>query len=123
MGFLTDRKRATGMGSAKTGTEHHWAMTVSSVLLLALVPLFIFTFGPMLGESRATVVEYYSQPFPAIIAALTIIIGMLHFKNGVQIMIEDYVHGLARKVLIIAMIGVSYGIMATGLYALAEIAF
>ena len=123
MSYLTDRKRATGMGSAKTGTGHHWGMTVSACLLLVLVPMFIFTFGPMLGESRATVVTYYSNPFPAIIAALTIIIGMLHFKNGVQIMIEDYVHGLARKILIIVMIGVSYGIMAVGLYALAEIAF
>ncbi|MEE9387289.1 MAG: succinate dehydrogenase, hydrophobic membrane anchor protein [Paracoccaceae bacterium] len=123
MSYLTDRKRATGMGSAKTGTAHHWGMTVSACMLLVLVPLFIFTFGSMLGEDQATVVAYYARPFPAIIAATTIIIGMLHFKNGVQIMIEDYVHGLARKVLIIGMIGVSYAIMATGLYGLAKIAF
>jgi succinate dehydrogenase / fumarate reductase membrane anchor subunit len=123
MAFLTDRKRATGMGSAKTGTEHHWAMTVSAGLLLVLVPLFIFTFGPILGEPRVKVVEYYSQPFPAIVAALTIIVGMLHFKGGVQIMIEDYVHGLARKVLVIVMVGISYAVMATGLFGLAEIAF
>ncbi len=123
MAFQTDRKRATGLGSAKTGTAHHWSMTVTACLLLVLVPLFIFTYGPMLGAPRAEVVEFYAQPFPAIVAALTIIIGMLHFKNGVQILIEDYVHGLMRKILIIVMIGVSYGIMATGLFALAKIAF
>ncbi len=123
MAFLTDRKRATGLGSAKSGTRHHWGMTVSSCLLLVLVPLFIFTFGPMLGEPLEQVVEYYAQPFPAIVAALTIIIGMVHFKGGVQIMIEDYVQGLTRKILIIGTIGVSYGIMATGLFALAKIAF
>ena len=34
MAFLTDRKRAEGLGSAKSGTEHFWSMTVSSVALL-----------------------------------------------------------------------------------------
>ena len=123
MAFLTDRKRATGLGSARGGTRHHWGMTISAMALLVLVPLFIFTFGPMLGEPRARVVTYYSHPFPAIVAALTIVVGMIHFKNGVQILIEDYVHGLARKITIILMIAVSYGVMATGLYAIAKIAF
>lgn len=123
MAFITDRKRVNGMGSAKTGTEHHWAMTVSACLLLVLIPMFVFTFGPMLGQPQDVVISYYARPFPAIVAALTIIIGMLHFKGGVQIMIEDYVHGLARKVLVIVTIGFSYGIIATGLFALAKIAF
>jgi succinate dehydrogenase / fumarate reductase, membrane anchor subunit len=29
MAFVTDRKRAVGLGSAKTGTEHFWSMTKS----------------------------------------------------------------------------------------------
>ena len=122
MAFLTDRKRATGMGSAKEGTHHHWSMMVSSAGLLVLVPLFIFTFGPMLGQPHAEVVAYFARPFPAIIAALTILVGMMHFKNGVQVLIEDYVDGLMRKVLIIAMICVSYAAAATGLFAIARIA-
>ncbi|MGB1360444.1 MAG: succinate dehydrogenase, partial [Paracoccaceae bacterium] len=36
MRYLTDRKRATGLGSAKTGTAHFWAMKVSSAALLVL---------------------------------------------------------------------------------------
>ena len=122
MAFLTDRKRAVGMGSAKTGTEHFWSMTVSSVALLILVPLFVFTFGPMLGEPHDEVVAYFARPFPAIVAALTLVVGFMHFKNGVQTLIEDYVHGLARKVLIIAMICLSYAAAATTLFALARIA-
>ena len=49
MAYLTDRKRAMGMGSAKSGTAHFWAMKVSSVALLILIPLFVFTFGSALG--------------------------------------------------------------------------
>ena len=122
MRYLTDRKRAVGLGSAKTGTEHHWSMMVSSAGLLVLVPLFIFTFGPMVGEPHAEVLAYFQRPFPALIAALTIVVGFMHFKGGVQTLIEDYVHGAARKILIIAMICLSYAAALTGLYAIARIA-
>ncbi len=122
MAYMTDRKRATGLGSAHQGTEHHWRMTVSSVALLVLIPLFVFTFGSALGRPYEEVSLYYSRPFPAIVAALTLIVGFLHFRGGVQTMIEDYADGLTRKVLIVAMICVSYAAAATGLFALARLA-
>jgi succinate dehydrogenase / fumarate reductase membrane anchor subunit len=122
MAFVTDRKRAVGLGAAKAGTEHHWSMTKSSAALLVLVPLFVFTFGPMLGQPHEAVVAYFARPFPAIVAALTIAVGFMHFKNGVQVLIEDYTDGLTRKILIIAMICLSYASAATGLYAIARIA-
>jgi len=122
MAFLTDRKRATGLGSAKQGTSHHWHMTITSVALLILVPLFIFTFGRMLGAPHADVVAYFARPFPAIVAALTLLVGFDHFRHGVQVLIEDYVHGPMRKPLILLMICVSYGAAATGLFAIAKIA-
>jgi succinate dehydrogenase / fumarate reductase membrane anchor subunit len=122
MAFLTDRKRAVGMGSAKTGTEHHWQMMVSSVALLFLVPLFIFTFGSILGSSYEEVLAYYQRPFPAVVAALTLLVGFHHFRGGVQTLIEDYVHGFARKALIIGMICLSYAAAAFAIFAIVRIA-
>lgn len=123
MSYLTDRKRAVGRGSARDGTKRHWAMTVSSVGLLFLVPLFVFTFGPMLGATHEEVVSYYSRPFPAVIAGLTIVVGFLHFKNGVRVLLEDYVQGYKREILIILSVLGSYTAIALGLYGLAGIAF
>jgi succinate dehydrogenase / fumarate reductase membrane anchor subunit len=54
--------------------------------------------------------------------AAYLVVGMHHFKLGVTTLIEDYVRGLARKIWIIAMTIVSYGIAAAGLVALAQIA-
>ena len=122
MAYLTDRKRAVGHGSAKTGTEHHWRMIMSSCALLGLIPLFLLTFGHIVGASYADVVAYYSRPFPAIVAGLTFVVGALHFKSGAQVLIEDYVHGLSRKVWIIFVTCLSYVITATGLFALIKIA-
>jgi len=122
MAFTTARKRALGLGSAKEGTAHFWSMTVSSAGLLILVPLFVFTFAPMLGASYEEVTAYFARPFPALVAALTLVVGFMHFKNGVRVLIEDYVSGLTRKILIIAMICLSYAAAATGLFALARLA-
>ena len=122
MRFLTDRKRAAGLGSAKTGTEHHWHMMVTSVALVGLIPLFVFTFGYILGAPYDDVIAYYQRPFPAIIGILTLLVGFLHFRGGVQTLIEDYVHGFARKALIIAMICLSYTAAAAGIFAVARIA-
>jgi len=122
MAFLTDRKRATGSGSAKTGTEHHWQMMVTSVALVPLVIAFVFTFGAVLGSPYEEVVAYYQRPLPAVIALLTILIGFIHFRGGVQTLIEDYVHGFARKAAIIAMICLSYFAAAVGVFAIVRLA-
>ena len=122
MAYLTDRKRAMGLGSAKSGTAHHWSMTISSVALLILLPLFVFTFGAALGGTYEEIVAYYSRPFPAIIAALTILVSFKHFNDGVQTLIEDYVHGLAQKVSLVVMTCVSYGAAAIGIFAIARLA-
>ncbi|MGR3570565.1 succinate dehydrogenase, hydrophobic membrane anchor protein [Brevirhabdus sp.] len=122
MSYLTDRKRAEGLGSAKSGTRAHWNMTISSVALAILVPLFVFTFGPMLGRPHPEVIAYFARPFPSVVAALTIAVGFAHFRHGAQVMIEDYSQGLTRKVLILATIIVSYAAAATGVIAVVGLA-
>lgn len=122
MEFLTDRKRAVGMGSAKSGTAHHWHMIVTSVALCGLVPLFIFTFGYALGMSYEDATLYYARPFPAIVGILTLLVGFVHFKGGVQILIEDYVQGFARKATIIFSICLSYTAAAIAVFAIVRVA-
>ncbi|MCO4841837.1 MAG: succinate dehydrogenase, hydrophobic membrane anchor protein [Yoonia sp.] len=122
MGFMTDRKRAVGHGSAKSGTMAHWHMTISSVGLLILIPIFIFQFGAILGHSYEEVVAYYTRPVPAAIAAMTIALSFIHFRGGVQVLIEDYIHGSARKALIVAMTCLSYGAAGLGVFAVLRIA-
>jgi len=122
MAFLTDRKRAAGLGSAKDGTEHFWSMTVSSVGLLILVPLFIFTFGSILGAPHAEVVAYFARPFPAVVAALTLVVGLTHFNMGARVLIEDYTHGLTRTYLIIGVTCLSYTLITAGLFGLVRLA-
>ncbi|MFN3938480.1 MAG: succinate dehydrogenase, hydrophobic membrane anchor protein [Gemmobacter sp.] len=122
MRFLTDYKRAVGKGAARAGTEHHWSMQVSAVGLALLVPAFVYVLGSALGRGHAEVVAIFARPFPAIVTALVLVVGMQHFRKGATIMIEDYARGLNRKALVIAVTVLSWGTIATGLFALARIA-
>ena len=122
MRYLTDRKRAVGLGASHTGTAHHWSMTVSSVALAVMVPTWLYIFGSALGDSRAEVLATFARPFPAILTALVLVVSMRHFAKGATMMIEDYAKGTARKMLIIFVISLSYVITATGLFALVKIA-
>lgn len=122
MRYLTARKRAEGKGAAGTGTEHHWAMTMTSVGLAFLVPVWLYIFGSTLGGTRAEVVATFARPFPAILTALILVVGMRHFAMGATMMIEDYARGSTRKMLIIGAVSLAWVIAATGLFALARIA-
>lgn len=122
MRYLTDRKRAAGLGSGRQGTTHHWQMMVSSVALIVLAPIFIFTFGAGLGGSYEEVLAYFNRPFPAIVTGLTLVAAVLHFTSEAKEAVEDYVHGTAQKLTLIGLTGLSYTLIAVGLFALARIA-
>lgn len=122
MRYLTDRKRATGRGAARSGTAHHWYMQVSAFGLALIVPTFLLLFGRALGGTRDEALAMFSHPLPAIVSGLVLLVGMQHFRRGAQMMIEDYTKGSTRKALIMIVIVMSYGLTATGLFALAKIA-
>lgn len=122
MAYLTDKKRVMGLGAAKTGTGHHWSMMISSAALLVLVPCFILVFGGAIGQDYEAALANLSRPLPALIVALTFAVGFHHFRGGVQVLIEDYVHGLAGRIAMLAMTLVSYAAAAAALFAIARIA-
>lgn len=122
MRYLTARKRAEGKGSAHHGTEHHWYMTVTAVGLACMLPIFIFIIGSALGSTHEEVLATFSRPFPAVLTALVLLVGLRHFAKGAQMMIEDYAQGTARKLAVMFVFGLSYVLTAFGLFALVKIA-
>lgn len=122
MRYLTARKRAEGKGAAHSGTEHHWSMTLSAVGLAFIVPAWLYIFGTALGGSREEVLATFARPFPAILSALVLVIGMRHFAMGATTMIEDYLRGTSKKLAIIFVVSLAWLIGATGIFALLKIA-
>ena len=105
----------------KTGTPHHKAMKFSSMVLVLMTPVFLLTIAPLMGEQHEFVLSKLEQPLYALIVAVTFTVGLLHFKSGVQVLIEDYVHGKMTKVWINFSIVLSYTLIGLTLFALFKI--
>ena len=120
--YLTDRKRASGLGASGGGTEHHWNTTVSSYALLILVPLFVIVVGLGVGLPYPEARIYFGRPFPAIVAGLTFVVGLVHFRQGFQVLVEDYARGHARQLLIIGAACLSYALIGAALWAIVRLA-
>jgi succinate dehydrogenase / fumarate reductase membrane anchor subunit len=122
MRYITPRKAAQGLGAAHSGTADHWFMTVSACALALLVPAFMLVVANAIGLPREEVIAYFGRPYPAIVSALFIIVGMVHFIKGTRVMIDDYFHDTARKVAIIVSVIFSWAVIASAVFALAKMA-
>lgn len=97
MTMTTPLKKVRGLGSAKSGTEHWWLQRITAI---ANIPLVIATVACIiyhLGSSRADVVASFANPIVAITVGLTLVSVLWHMRLGLQVVIEDYVHGHKAK--------------------------
>jgi succinate dehydrogenase / fumarate reductase membrane anchor subunit len=85
---------ARGLGSAKDGTGHWWALRLSSVALLLLTPWFVsLLLGVGMGAERYQVAEVLARPLNASLMVAWLLSVFWHAQLGLQVVIEDYVHG------------------------------
>jgi succinate dehydrogenase / fumarate reductase, membrane anchor subunit len=119
----TPLARVEGLGAAHSGTLHFWRQRLGAV---ALVPLSIWFVGSALalvGADRNTALAFLAEPFNAIAMALFVIVALNHMTLGLQVVIEDYVHGEGPKISLL-MLNRSFAwiVGAISLFALAKIA-
>ena len=124
MSYRTDQQRVQGLGSAHEGVGHWWSQRVTSIALVPLTLLFIFPFARNLGGDYETVRAAYGHPFNAIVTFLLIVTVFIHLQQGLQVVIEDYVHGkVTRTALLLANTLFCWAMGLTGVFAVARIAF
>ena len=84
---------ARGLGSAKGGTSHWWALRLSSVALLVLTPWFVIWALGMVGADQYTVRQSIARPVNASLMIAFVLSLFWHSQLGLQVVVEDYVHG------------------------------
>jgi succinate dehydrogenase / fumarate reductase, membrane anchor subunit len=93
----TPLKKARGLGSAKSGTEHFWQQRLTAIFNLPLILFFVWFIVRHLGAARADVVASLQNPAIAILLLATLGSVFWHMRLGMQVIIEDYVHGAGSK--------------------------
>jgi succinate dehydrogenase / fumarate reductase membrane anchor subunit len=82
-----------GSGSAKEGTDHWWSQRVSAIALLILGSWFLVSIASLDGFAFTTVHAWAGHPFNNVMLLLLAMTAAWHSALGVQVVIEDYVHG------------------------------
>ena len=87
-----------GSGSAKDGTEHWWAQRVTAIALLILGSWFLISIMRLDNFAHTAMLDWAGRPFNSVMLLLLSVTLAWHSALGVQVVLEDYVHGTFIKV-------------------------
>ena len=98
MSLRSPLSRVLGSGSAKEGTEHWWMQRVTAIALLVLGAWFLISLQGVETYQQADLYAWVAHPVNAVMLLLLSVTLAWHSALGVQVVIEDYVHGPALKI-------------------------
>jgi succinate dehydrogenase / fumarate reductase, membrane anchor subunit len=123
MGSGTGIGRVRGLGSAKQGSGHWWLQRVTAVGNIMLMLWFILSLLLLPSLDRKVVISWLASPLSSVLMILLVINVFWHFRLGLQVIIEDYVHGGMRLVTMAILHLWTFIMGGFALYAIFKIAF
>lgn len=128
MGNGTHLGKVRGLGSSGHGSQHWLQQRLTALGNILLVGfLFVSLIRLPLGDHGA-VHRWASNPTVALALILLLVSVFWHLRLGLTVLIEDYVHGEATRLLTLVLLnfyvigGAAYGIFAIVRIALAPTA-
>lgn len=92
--FESALAKAKGHGASHSGVGHWWLQRVTAVALMVLLTWFVLSIiTHMLSPDVTELANWFGSPFNTAGVAVLLIAMFWHAKLGLQVVIEDYVHG------------------------------
>ena len=120
----TPLARVRGLGSAKEGVHHWWAQRLTALALVPLTLWFVVSVAGLAGMDHAGAVAWIGSPPVTVLLVLLIAATFWHAQLGVRVVIEDYVHSEAVK--LVALIAVKFAavlLAIASIFAVLRLAF
>ena len=89
------------LGSGHSGTGDFWRQRLTAVAMALLIVPVVVIVLMLLGRNHAGAAQILGQLPIAIILLLFIVASTWHMKIGMQVIIEDYVHGEKTKLALV----------------------
>lgn len=116
--------RVRGSGSAKHGPHHWWMQRVTAAANLLLVLWFMLSLARLPIVDHQAVVLWLKSPLVAVPLVLLVVSVCWHFRLGLQVFIEDYVHDEGSKVAALLLLNAyTVAVAALSLFSILKIAF
>jgi len=122
MSLRSPLSRVLYHGAARDGVGHWWIQRVTAV---ALAPLAIWLTVSLLSlpDDYQAVVAWIGAGLHPVLLALAVLLAIWHSWLGLQVVIEDYVHGFVTKTCSLLLSTFVHGLLgASALYAVLRIA-
>ncbi len=103
--LITPQKVVEGLGAAHAGLSHWWWQRLTAVVNLLLVVWFAVSMAALAGADYRTIVWWMKDPLVTILLGLLVASVFYHAKLGLQVIIEDYVHDGAWKLIALFLNG------------------
>ena len=124
MSLQSDLGRVKGLGSSKSGTSHLWAQRVSALALIPLTLWFIYSAMKFIGMDLFAFRAWLNEPGSVLLLSLFLIALFYHMQLGLQVVIEDYVHGEKNKIFFLLINKFAAALFAiSSLVAIIQIAY
>lgn len=116
--------QVTGSGSANAGTGDWWGQRLSAVALTFLGLWFALSLIAMPGFDHADAFAFIAAPINVALLLLLCVSLAYHSYLGVQVIIEDYVHGPRIHVASLILSRVAHGVFCVvAVYSILKIGF
>lgn len=115
--------RVLGLGSAKEGVHHWWVQRLTSVALVPLAVWFLVSLLSLPSLDHTTVVVWMAQSWTSLLLILFVLIATWHSQLGLRVVVEDYVHGGAKTVVLVLVTFAHALIAVAGVFAILKVAF
>ncbi len=112
-----------GHGAAGEGVRHWWLQRMTALALVPLTLWFAFSLLALPRLNHGIVSRWIGTGATPLLLALLVVALAWHSKLGVQVVIEDYLHGKATRIAaLIASGGLHIVAVAAALLAIVRIA-
>jgi succinate dehydrogenase / fumarate reductase, membrane anchor subunit len=109
----SDLGRVRGLGSAKEGVQHWWAQRMTALALIPLSLWFVASIVFLVDVDHATAMWWLGSPVTLGLMSLFLVALIYHAVLGLQVVIEDYVHGHAAKLVLLLLVKAAGFVLGT----------
>jgi succinate dehydrogenase / fumarate reductase membrane anchor subunit len=124
MSLTNPLRQVLGAGPSRSGVHHWWVQRLTALALVPLSIWFVVSILCLPGLDHVTVSAWMAQSWTALLLVLFVLTAAWHSRLGLQVIVEDYVHGAGAKTLLLVLSAfIHVFAAAAAVFAVLKVAF
>ena len=101
---ITKKQKAESQKESNLALNHWILQKISALVLIPLVCWFLFTFKDFLYKDYSSKIIWFKNYTNSFLFSMFLLTAIFHLRLGLTVVIEDYIHNLKTKKLLLRFI-------------------